>query len=241
MMGKQRTLHPNLRIFDSSIPDKQTTNFVAIPTFFFDDLIRMGKGIPASFWKFTFALLRQILSAVEKNGEVFTNTYSWKSTFADFKEKHDIGDLAVQDWTNAYSVSGLFHITKGSRKHPKDPNGLPTVWKYNPDATSRDWLAFILALSETLNPKDRKRMRRHGKADDVNASHAFKLQLALNVDHKRSGNVGTPPLPPVNTKRIEEMIRRGWGRRNADGSIEWTFLQTKKIGNTEDNERRYGS
>jgi hypothetical protein len=226
-MSKTRTLHPNLRIFDPpSNSDKLVTNFTAIPTFFFDDLIRVGKGIPSSFWKFTFALMRQILSPDKQDGQ-FVFNYTWNSTFADFKEKHDIGDLAVQDWSNAYSVSGLFHIVKGSRKFPKDPNGTPTVWTYNRNATSRDWLAFVLALSETLNPKDGKRMARHGfsKDYDVNASHAFKLVLALNVDLARKMRVGLPPLPPINVERIEAFLRRGYGKRNEDGSIEWTYLK----------------
>jgi hypothetical protein len=239
-MSKTRTLHPNLRIFDSANPDKLVTNFTAIPTFFFDDLIRVGKGIPASFWKFTFALMRQILSP-EKQGDQFVYTYTWNSTFADFKEKHDIGDLAVQDWTNAYSNSGLFGIIKGKRKFPKDPNGTPTVWTYNQNATRCDWLAFIVALSKTLNPADRKRMARHGKSDDLTAAHAFKLVLALEVDKARQHSVGLPPLPAINQHRVEEMIRRGWGTRNADGSIEWTYLKPKRVGSQEEDAiRRHG-
>lgn len=239
LMAK-RTLHPNLRIFDSDIPDKLTVNFTAFPTWFFDDLIRLGKGIPASFWKFTFALMRQVLSAVEKNGEVFTNTYTWNSTFEDFKEKHDLGDLAVQDWTNAYSCSGLFSIVKGKRKFPKDPNGTPTVWTYNRNATRRDWLAFVIALSKTLNPADGKRMARHGWVDDVDASHAYKLMLSLEVDKARAGSVGLPPLPAINEKRIEIFLERGYGKRESDGSISWTYKKPKAIPNPND-ERRYGN
>jgi hypothetical protein len=218
-----RQLHPTLGIFDSDNPEKLVTNFTAIPTWFVDDLIRIGKGIPSSFWKFTFVLMREVLSAVEKDGDKFVNTYVWKSTFEDFKENYDLGDLAVQDWSNAYSVSGLFGMVKGTRKHPKDPAGKPTVWTYNRAATRRDWTAFVLALSTTLNPPDGKRMARHGRVDDVDASHAFKLQLSLHVDRARASKVGAPPLPPVNRNRIEEFLRRGYGRRNDDGSIEYTY------------------
>lgn len=225
-----RKLHPNLRIFDSSNPEKENTNYTAMPTWFVDDLIRVGKGIPSSFWKFTFVLMRHILSAVEKTADgKFVNTYIWKSTFEDFKEQHDIGDLAVQDWTNAYSCSGFFSITRGSRKHPKDPNGLPTVWRYNVNATKRDWLALVIALSETLNPPDGKRMRRHGWSDDLDCSQAYKLVLALNVDKARAQRVGIPPLPSVNVARIEEFLRRGYGRRLEDGSIEWTYGKPKQL------------
>lgn len=234
-----RTLHPKLKIFDSSNPEKEVTNFTAVPTFFVDDLIRMGNGIPSSFWKLTFVLLRHVLS-VEKIGDKFVHTYTWKSTFEDFKEKHDIGDLAVQDWTNAYSCSGFFHVTRGSRKHPQDPNGLPTVWKYNVNATQRDWMAFVIALSKTLNPTPpEKRMARHGWAcighskgephtrSCLDCSQPYKLLLAINVDKARANSVGIPPLPPVNQGRIEEFIRRGYGVRLADGSIEWSYVKPR--------------
>jgi hypothetical protein len=224
-----RSLHPNLRIFDHADTAKEVVNYTALPTFFIDDFLRIGKGIPASFWKFTYVLMRQTLSAVEKIEGGFRNTYTWNSTFEDFKEKYDIGDLAVQDWTNAYSCSGLFRITKGTRKYPKDPNGLPTVWQYNTNSTRRDWAAFIIALSNTLNPEDGKRMARHGKAGSVSAAHAFKLVLAMNVDKARHQAVGIPPLPPVNTNRIEAFIQRGYGKREADGSISWVYKLPKTV------------
>lgn len=248
-----RTLHPKLGIFDSSNPERQITNFTAIPTWFVDDLFRCGKGIPSSFWKFTYVLMRHILSPSKVDG-AFVFDYTWKSTFDDFKQIYDIGDLAVQDWTNAYSCSGFFSITKGSRKHPDDPNGIPTQWKYWTGATRRDWFAFVIALSKTLNPPDGKRMRRHGwnciDKHPTNAHHAgcldcsqpYKLLLAINVDKARANSVGQPPLLPINEKRIEEFLRRGYGRRLEDGSIEWTFARPNTPPDDIDAyERRWGS
>jgi len=226
-----RKLHPNLRIFDNINPEKEVASFTAIPNLFIDALPRLGKGIPSSFWKFTFVLLRGILSDQEKlDGGSLYHTYEWKSTSDTFKENYDIGSLAVQDWTNAYSVSGLFAIKKG-RKHLKADAGTPTEWKYNRAATLSDWICFVTALRNILNGPPR--MARHGEAEHngqtVNAANAFKLALAMEVDHVRS-KVQHPKLSPVNEKRIEIFLERGYGYRDENGTINWTYKVPSRAG-----------
>jgi hypothetical protein len=226
-----RKLHPSLRIFDNVNPEKEVGSFTAVPNFFIDTLPRLGKGIPASFWKFTLVLLRGILSEQEKgDGGGLYHTYKWKSTSDQFKENYDIGSLAVQDWTNAYSVSGLFHIKKG-RKHVKADAGLPTEWTYITSATMADWICFVMALRNVLNRTPR--MARHGEMEyqgkTLNAANAFKLALAFEVDKVRAASNPTP-LPPVNVKRIEVFLERGYGWRDEDGDIRWRFILPSRAG-----------
>jgi hypothetical protein len=241
-----RSLHPSLRIFDNTNPEKEVASFTALPNFFVDDLMRIGTGVPASFWKLTFALMRGIFAEQEKNAEgKLYHTYEWKSTSDQFKEKYDLGDLAVQDWTNAYSVSGLFSIKRG-RKHLKADKGTPTVWHYNVHATQTDWIYFIVALRHVLNPADGKRMARHGEFEDkdrnkVNAANSFKLKLALEVDHVREEAKPTP-LRPVNKDKIKVFLERGYGWLDSDGVITWTYRRPDKPEDAAKNrDRRYGS
>lgn len=226
-----RKLHPSIRIFDNVNPEKEVVSFTAIPNFFIDTLPRLGKGIPASFWKFTLVLLRGILSEQEKgDGGSLYHTYKWKSTSDQFKAEYDIGSLAVQDWTNAYSVSGLFHIKKG-RKHAKADAGLPTEWTYITAATMADWICFVMALRNVLNRSSR--LARHGEMEHegktLNAANAFKLVLAMEVDEVRASSK-PKPLPSVNVTRIEVFLERGYGWRQADGIIAYRYMKPSRAG-----------
>jgi hypothetical protein len=239
-----RSLHPTLRIFDNTNPEKEIASFTAMPNFFIDSLMLVGKGIPSSFWKFTFVLMRGILSDQEKDtaGKLY-HTYEWKSTSGYFKERYDLGDLAVQDWTNAYSVSGLFTIKKG-RKHLKADKGTPTEWRYNTHATLADWVCFVIALSKVLNGDTR--MARHGTytgedGEEFNCANSFKLALAMRVDHVRGENK-PESLPCVNDKRIEVFLERGYGWRDGDGLINWNYRKPHTPESDADmRERRHGT
>ena len=161
---------------------------------------------------------------------MFVHHYQFNTTFEWFEEEHGLGDAAVQEWSGAYAVSGLFDIKKGKRHHHSLP-GEPTVWRYNKAATQKDWLAFILALSNVMKPEDSSKMHRRGFSKDgsVNAAGVFRLRLALAVDHFRArvnGTVG-PTLPPVNTKRVEKYLSMGFGTCQADGSIVYTYLKPR--------------
>jgi hypothetical protein len=220
---KRRNFHPDLPIFDKS--------WFGVPAFFTDTLMRpnISKGIPASFWKFTFVMLRELLQP-KKQGDEFVYHYKFNTTFEWFEEEHGLGDAAVQEWQGAYAVSGLFHIKKGKRHH-HTVKGEPTVWTYNPRATQAEWVAFVLALSHVLKPEDGSKMRRRGLSKDgsINAAGVFRLRLALAVDDQRkktNGIVG-PSLPPVNTKTIEKLIELGYGTRLPNGDVDYTYLKPR--------------
>jgi len=224
----ERKFHPTVKAFDGA--------WFGVPAFFTEDLMRCGKGIPASFWKLTFVLWRDILkpSPDPNNAGQFLYHYTAKTTFEQLKEDHRIGDKAVQSWQGAYFVSGLFSVKKGRRKAPKLP-GEPTIWRYNPAATKQDWLAFIIALSRVVSPANEARRARHGTDENgMSCLAAFQLRLAIEVDKVRAAVNGTagPGLPPVNEKRIEFLLEEGVGTRNPDGTItvydappKWNGLQ----------------
>jgi hypothetical protein len=231
-------IHPGLPIFDGR-------QYTAIPTFFVDDLMRIGKGIPPSFWKLTDVILRKVLAPTRKVNDEWVRDYVCKTTEKQLRAEYNIPWSAVADWTRSYSASGLFTIQKGSR-HVKDVKGIPTIWHYRKEATFSDWVAFIAALSEICcGPK----MVRRGKNDQVDSSKAFLLKVALAVDRHRSVNGGTvgPSLPPVNTKLIERLLARGVGQLMPDGSINFKvmrpakpFKETKGVGDPMPDWREYG-
>jgi len=216
-----RPFHPKLAIFNSDKPDKEIGSYFAVPAFFTDALMRVGKGIPPAFWKMTFVLLREVLKPKKVGGE-FVYPYECKTTVEWFAERH-INDRAVQDWTNAYFCSGLFQITKG-RSDGKENPGIPTVWRYNVNASKADWIAFVKALSNTLLGVG-KRMRRTGTGPDGQvAAHAFMVALAFEVDNCRAdGTVGRLPL--VNQKMIDDWIAEGRANtiRTPDGGIQYSY------------------
>ena len=216
-----RDFHPDLPVFD-----KQWTG---VPTFFIDELMRHGKGIPAAFWKLTFVVWRRAVAPSGKIDGQWQFDYTCKTTESKLHSEYNINKAAVADWTRAYSVSGLFSIKKGKR-HVKDQPGTPTIWYYNKSATIKDWAAFILALSEVCRGADgMHRPARRGKYDDgeksISASGAFLLRLALAVDKKRETINGIlPGLPPVNTRRIQKLLESGYGTREPDGTITYEYV-----------------
>lgn len=209
----ERKFHPEIRLFDGS--------WFGLPAFFVDKLMmpHISKGIPASFWKFTLVLFREMLKPV-KQGDGFTHLYKFNTTFEWFEEEHCLGDAIVKQWQDAYAVSGLFAIVKGKRHNHKEP-GTPTVWTYNRKATEDDWTAFVLALAKVVKPGETYTPRRGKSEDGVYGAGVFKLVLAIEVDKSRAKINGTsgPGLPPVNTKRIEHYLSQGHGRRTDDGFV----------------------
>jgi len=268
-LDTKRSTHPDLAIFDN--PDKnkpdKSVGWFAIPYFFAKDFMRIGKGIPASFWKFTFILWRELLQPKPvkdgKGGAHFEWPYTANTTVEWFMEEFGLDTEAVQDWSNAYSVSGLFRMTKGERKIKGLP-GTPTTWTYNKRATKKDWEAFIIALARIVDPTDGRRMSRHGevwsaeekklltefqynlsmsKSDAKKkvreqfpgagwtASDAFKLALALMVDHVRTNGSGQPGLAPVNTHKIQRWVEQGKAEavREEDGAITYVYKTPRAV------------
>ena len=221
----ERKFHPNIAVFDGN-------TWFGVPAFFTDRLMhpQISKGIPASFWKFTFVLWRELLKP-KKQGDEFVYPYVFNTTYEWFENEHGIGDANVQEWTSAYAVSGLFKIKKGKRHNHKVP-GEPSVWYYNTKATQTDWMAFVMALSQTIRPTDGSVMRRRGKSKcgEIDSSGVFKLRLALAVDEYRRTVDRLNPLPPVNIENIERYIRQGHGVREKDGSITYSFLRPRRDG-----------
>jgi hypothetical protein len=215
----ERNLHPNLAIFDDD------ARWTALPVFFVNEIMRLGEGIPASFFKFTWVILRYTL-APGKDGKW---PYTCKTTQKQFAEEFHIHNRATEDWTRAYSVSGLFRIKKGKR-YQKTLPGEPTFWQYNQKATLEDWQAFILALSDVLTGKitGGKSVKRSGKSKDgYEAAIGFAVSLAIAVDRRRASINGTggPGLPPVNSKWIEQAIAQGWAKREKDGAILYSYVR----------------
>jgi hypothetical protein len=267
-LDTKRNTHPDLAIFDN--PDKnkpdKSVGWFAVPYFFAKDFMRIGKGIPPSFWKFTFILWRELLQPTPvkngKGGTHFEWPYTCNTTVEWFMEEFGLDTESVQDWSNAYSVSGLFSMRKGARK-VKDLPGTPTHWIYNKKATRKDWEAFIIALARIVDPADGKRMARHGKVwtDEEKgllkkfqyelgmskadaeakvreqfpgagwpASDAFKLALALMVDHQRVHGSGQPGLPPVNGHKIQKWVEQGKAEaRQEDGAITYVYKRPRAV------------
>jgi hypothetical protein len=217
---KPRRAHSHVKALDS---------YFAVPTFFAENMMRLGKGIPNSFWKLTFVIWRDVVKPKGKDGDKWIYDYTAKTTQKQLWEDHRINDRVVQQWAAAYAVSGLFTVTVGRRHNVRIP-GEPTIWKYHTESSEADWCAFILALSAVVNPHKRtghKAMRRVGEspAEGVSATEVFQLALACMVDIKREKYHGTagPALAAVNDARIEELIRRGAGWRKPDGTVEYEY------------------
>lgn len=183
--SQRQSLHPHLAIFDS--PDKnkpdKTVGWFAMPQFFTKEFMRAGNGIPTSFWQFTFIVWRELLQpepVKDGAGNIlrFEHNYRLKTTVEMFEE-FGLDTAAIQDWSNAYGVSGLFTMVKGARK-VKDQPGTPTTWAYNKRAGFKDWLAFIAALSNVCAPTDGRRIRRSGEVWSAAA-------LALLYKYKAEG------------------------------------------------------
>jgi len=195
-MAKEREFHPAVKAFDGP--------WFAVPTFFTEDLMRVGRGIPNSFWKLTFVIWRDILKPKKNpDGEGFFYDYTATTTFEQLWNDHGINEKSTQEWQAAYYVSGLFNVKKGTFKRKGVP-GEPTVWRYNPKATKADWLAFILALRDVTGPTEQGTLARRGSSDNGKATTFFQSVLAVEVDKRRSTVNGTagPALPPVNEHRI---------------------------------------
>jgi hypothetical protein len=220
-----RKIHPQLAIFDDD------NRWTALPVFFVNDLMRLGKEIPPSFWKFTWVMLRYIF-APGKDGEW---PYTWKITEKQLKQEFNIDSKAAARWTRAYSVSGLFWIHKGTR-HQKDLPGEPTFWTYNKKATLKEWQAFILALSSVCGGRffqSGARIAYDGiTSDGFQGSKGYAVILAVAVDQKRAvinGTIGLA-LPPVNTARIEGAIKQGFVKRSEDGTLVFMFRNPSRKG-----------
>src|SRR5690349_16751576 len=111
MMDQPRARNPvlDLPIFE--------TGFTMLPTFFVDELMPFGTGIPASFWKYLLVLWRDIFGiGCDKKGyraaKIMTSFHMDKET--------------ASQWTAALSVSGVFAIAYGRRFAANLP-GVPTV------------------------------------------------------------------------------------------------------------------
>jgi hypothetical protein len=107
-----------------------------LPAFFVDELMPIGAGIPASFWKYMVVLWRDIVDT--KPG------FRAAKTMTQFH----VGKDAAMKWTAALHVSGLFNVRYGVRHKPNEP-GIPTKFEYL-NGTRQEWICFITALRDTV-------------------------------------------------------------------------------------------
>jgi hypothetical protein len=203
--------------------------YFTVPTFFAETMMRLGKGIPNSFWKLTFVIWRDVLKPKSKDGNGgWIYDYTAKTTQEQLLEDHRINDRVVQQWSAAYAVSGLFTVTVGRRHNVRIP-GEPTIWKYHTECGKADWGAFIVALSKIVSPHGRMNRTGESPVEGVSATEIFQLALAMEVDKRRETYNGTmgPALPPVNQARIADLIKRGAGTQDADGTVHYTFMRPR--------------
>ena len=216
-----RNLHPDLVIFNRTDPaDPKPASYTTIPNFVFKLMSTrrapkvpgepqssktvMGTPLvrlPATFKWFTLVLIHRCLRPKKDGGWHYAADF----TLEQWEDGYDIPDEAVQDWTNAYSVSGLFTVTKGYR-YSKDAPGVPTKFLYNRKATQREWEVFITGLNHVLNPPLGQRMARHGVDDNRRPiAPVFTFAVALAVDQARR----EAKLQPVNTAYLEQCVKDG--------------------------------
>jgi hypothetical protein len=233
----QRTLHPQLFIFDHPTEPlgPKATPFATIPR----SILRLmgtrrhpdeprarrtidGKplvSIPATFKWFTVVLFQEMLRP-NKDGRF---DYTAKFTTDQLDYQYGLPDEAVQDWTNAYSVSGLFNVVKGTRPSPT-VSGSPTFFQYVQSAALKDWECFITGLNNVLNPENGQRMKRHGVGtNEFSAAEVFTFCVALAVDNARA----KAGLSPVNQDFLNKCVKDGVAVK--DGPVyRWHYAKPPK-------------
>jgi len=172
----------------NSLPLDHLGNWTKAPTFFVDDLMRVGRGIPASFWKFTSVMWRFVVAPGKPraDGKGFTYPYEFTTTLEQLQEYH-INREASSKWIAAYSVSGFSDVRYGTR-HQFERAATPTVISYRKGATKEDWQAFIGALSNQCRT-DREK---HWTGNDdryrwslLGKLYQARLDLGLSVEHTK--------------------------------------------------------
>jgi hypothetical protein len=143
-------------------------NFTAVPTYFTKELMMVGIGIPANFWKFTSIAWRNWIAPAQ-NG---TYPYEFLFTKEQLASEYGIhGDMAA--WCMAaYSISGVCKLEKG-RRHRFDSPGIPSTLKYFKASTKDDWRAFIGALKAQV--REDKKNHWAGHDDGFCVSLAWKI------------------------------------------------------------------
>jgi hypothetical protein len=145
-----------------------------------------GKGIPATFWKFTDIAWRNFVAPGKPDEKgAFTFPCEWRVTAEQLVEEHRIHKAAALKWMAAYSVCGFVDVTLGKR-HKIDQPGSPSVFHYDKSTAKADWQAFISGLS--IQCEQDKKSHLGGADTAYRASLALKirrmrLQLGLPVDH----------------------------------------------------------
>jgi hypothetical protein len=152
-------------------------NYTAVPTFFTQELMMIGHGIPPHFWKFTSIAWRSFMEQ-EKQPHTgkFVCTHRFAFTEEQLETEYGIYGKAAAWCAAAYRASGLCGVEKG-RRHRFDQPGTPTTIHYHRDSTKDDWRAFIAALKVQCRED---RANRWGGSDD-----AFSVSLAWKVKEQR--------------------------------------------------------
>jgi hypothetical protein len=220
----------------------QKSPYYRMPGFFYE-LMRIGPGIPSTFWKLTFVMWQEVISPKKVPGAVNEYAVNWvfDTTYRQLKDDFQISKTASADFTHAYDISGLFLIKWGT-KHGKDDAGTPTLWKYRTTATKRDWECFIVGLSDAYKtarekhiarsgnfrpaPRNEKEFDDHinGRIRKVYGRMGFKMHLYFAINEARA----EAGLPVVGTRFMNEMIESGYAKEGSDGLLHYEYKTTDR-------------
>ena len=125
------------------------------------------KHIPASFWKYSLVLWRDVvgINCVQRG-------FTAKKTMQDFA----IRPATAMRWTAAYMASGLFDIKLGAR-HVKGVKGSPSTFRYL-NGTEYDWEVFMRCLSWLCS---RDKRQHHSQEGSEGSIAAFRCELTWAI------------------------------------------------------------
>jgi hypothetical protein len=141
--------------------------FVAFPAFFIDEMMALGRYIPADFWQFLMIVWRDV------------NHHADSTCDRSMRQFH-IRPTKASKWTAALMVSGLFYVRYGW-KHKNKEKGVPTQFTYL-DGDFQTWEIFIEALNEQI-----KADKDHGYDD---CGGGFRAELLLRILRMRIAKTG---------------------------------------------------
>jgi hypothetical protein len=192
--------------------DRATGERIPTPTY--------DKHIPASFWKYSFVLWRDIVGP-----NCQQKRYTAKKTMQDF----GIRPATASRWTAAYTASGLFEVKLGAR-HVKGAKGDPSVYRYL-DSTEYEWEVFLRCLSG-LCARDKHDSNSQEGSEGSIAAFRAELTWLIAVTKKEDGF--QPSLSKENRAYLDECLKNGIARTVASANmlerIEFARTPTNRLG-----------